>query len=179
MNKHHTIALKPPAATRPLVIARRRTLEQRDNLRAGAIALAFASAMGDLDARNKLAALPAKLAALQVECDLSPDAQELAHAADSAAEIEWRKAVQQMDPPDAIEGINAISCCARCVGGVSCILTGSAPYAGGECAHPVRQRHLFNLNDQGLRVFAYADNPTAARFFDAAVRRLGVGKEFA
>jgi hypothetical protein len=179
MNKHETVPMKPPAATRPVVRAHRRTLElERDNLRAGAIELALRSAMGNLDARNTLAALPAKLAALQFEIDLNHQAQELAHAEDAAAEIAWRASIQILDPEDIIEGINQISCCGRCAQGVSCVITASAPYAGAECGHPIRQKHLFHLDDRGRRLFPYRDVPQAARVFDAACRRLKVGKEF-
>jgi hypothetical protein len=179
MSKPGPVSLKPPPPTMPAVVVHRRTLElERDNLRAGAIALAFSSAMGDLDARNKLAALPARLAALQLEIDLNQDVKDLAHAADAVAELEWRRAIQKLDPEDVIAGINKISCCARCTSGVSCVLTASVSYSGGECSHPIRARDLFHLNDHGKRLFRYSDHPAAARIFAAACRRLGVAKEF-
>jgi hypothetical protein len=179
MSKPGPVPLKPPPPSRPAVIARRRAVElDRDALRAGAIELALASAVGDLDARNTLASLPAKLAALQFELDLNHQAQELAHAEDAAAEIAWRASIQTMDPEDIIEGINQISCCGRCTSGVSCVITASAPYAGGDCSHPIRSRDLFHLDDHGRRLFRYSDIPHAALIFAAACRRLRVEKEF-
>lgn len=183
MDKHETIVpLAPPAPTKPAVMAHRRTLElERDVLRAGAIELAVASARGDLGARQTLAALPAKLAALQFEIDLNHQAQELAHAEDAAAETAWRKDILAMDPEEIISGIGKESCCRRCQPGIDngCVITASAPYSGGACGHPVRERHLFHRDETGLRQFRYRDNEQAARIFDAACRRLGVSKDFA
>lgn len=132
MGKHETIVpLKPPTATKPAVIAHRRTLElERDALRAGAVELAVASAKGDIEARSTLASTPAKLAALQFEIDLNHQAQELAHAQDAAAETAWRAAIQSMEPEEIIAGIGKDSCCGRCMPGIAggCVLTASAPF---------------------------------------------------
>jgi hypothetical protein len=181
MSKPGPIPMKPPAATKPAVIAHRRTLElERDASRAGAIELAFASAVGDLDARNTLAALPAKLAALQFQIDLNHQAQELAHAADAAAEIAWRASIQTLDPEDIIDGIGKEKCPDRCTPGIpgGCCITAAVSYAGSTCSHPIRERHLFHLDDRGRRLFPYRNNAQASRIFDAACRRLKVGKEF-
>jgi hypothetical protein len=68
------------------VRAHRRALEiERDALRAGAAALALASARGDRAAKEALAALPARHAALTFEIDLNHEAVELAQAEDAAA----------------------------------------------------------------------------------------------
>jgi hypothetical protein len=183
MGKHETIVpLKSPAPTRPAVLAYRKTLEiERDTLKASAAALAFVSAKGDSAAREALAAIPGRLAALQFEIDLNHECQELAHAEDAAAEIAWRAAIQAMDPEAIIEGLSKESCCHRCTPGIhgGCVLTASAPYSGGTCAHPIRERHLFYVDSEGRRLFRYRDNPTASAIFDAACRRLGVAKEFA
>jgi hypothetical protein len=182
MNKHETVPMKPPAATRPLVIARRRTIElERDNLRAGAIELALRSAMGDLDARNTLAALPAKLAALQFEIDLNHQAQELAHAEDASAEIAWRTLIQTLSPEEIIGGIGREACPSRCTQGISCVLSAAAMYSGSTCMHPTRMGslHQFNIDNSGLRIFPFRDNPRAAKVFDAACEKLNVRKKFA
>jgi hypothetical protein len=182
MSKPGHIPMKPPPATRPAVIAHRRTLElDRDALRAGAIELAFASAMGNLEARNTLAALPAKLASLQFEIDLNHQAQELGHAEDAAAEVAWRASIQTMDPEQIIEGLGREKCCDRCTPGSpgGCVISASAPYAGGACVHPIREKHLFHLDDRGRRIFRYRDNMQASLIFDAACRRLRVEKEYA
>jgi hypothetical protein len=175
------VSIEPPAATKPAVMAHRRTLElERDVLRAGTIELAVASAMGDVDARNTLAALPAKLAALQFEIDLNHQAQELAHAEDAAAETAWRKSIQTMDPEEIIAGIGKNLCCSRCTHGIpnGCVITASAQYAGSTCAHPVKQKHLFCRDEKGQWNFPFRSSPQASRVFDAACEKLGVGKEF-
>jgi hypothetical protein len=182
MSNPGTISLKPPAPTAKAVLAHRKKLEtERDGLRTGAAALALASARGDADAQAALAAIPAKFAAIQFEIDLNHDAYELAHKQDADAEVAWRESLQSMNPEDLIAGINKGECCHRCQPNSpqGCVITASASYSGGTCAHPVRERHLFYLNGQGRRVFQYRDNPQASRIFDAACRRLGVSKEFA
>jgi hypothetical protein len=182
MNKHETIVpLKPPPPTRPAVIAHRRTLElERDALRSGAIELALSSAMGDMDARNKLASLAAKLAALQFEIDLNHQTQELCHVEDAAAEIGWRKLIQTLPPEEIVAGIGREKCPDRCTPGIpgGCCITAAVSYAGSTCSHPIRERHLFHLDDRGRRLFPYRNNAQASRIFDAACRRLKVGKEF-
>jgi hypothetical protein len=181
MERLDIVPMKPPAPTKPTVLAHRRTLElERDALRAGAIDLAVASAKGDLSARTTLAALPTKLAALQFEIDLSHQAQELAHDEDAAAETAWRAAIQAMEPGEIIAGIGKDSCCGRCMPGIpsGCVITSGAPYAGGTCGHPVTQRHLFHRDEQGRRIFPYRDTPQASRVFDAACDKLNVRKEF-
>jgi hypothetical protein len=183
MDHDETVApLTPPAASKPAVIAHRRTLElERDALRAGAVELALASARGDVDARHTLAALPAKLAALQFEIDLNHQVQELAQAEDAAAEIAWRAAIQGLDPAGIIAGIGKDSCCGRCMPGIAggCVLTGGAPFSGSTCWHPVKERHLFHRDNQGKRIFPYRDTPQASKIFDAACEKLGIRKEFA
>jgi hypothetical protein len=184
MNKPGPVPLKPPTPTRPAVIAHRRMLElERDALRAGAIELAFASAMGDLDARNKLAALPAKLAALQFEVDLNHQAQELSHAKDAAAEIAWRTSIQTLPPEEIVAGLGREACPSRCTLGISggCVLSAAAPYSGATCMHPTRMGslHQFNIDNSGLRIFPFRDNPRAAKVFDVACEKLNVRKKFA
>jgi hypothetical protein len=182
MERSGIVPMKPPAPTKPTVLAHRRTLElERDALRAGAADLALASAKGDLAARTTLAALPAKLAALQFEIDLSHQVQELAHDHDAAAETAWRTAIQSMEPEEIIAGIGKDSCCGRCMPGVAggCVITAGAPYSGGTCSHPVTQRHLFHREDgTGLRIFPYRETPQASRVFKAACDKLNVRKDF-
>jgi hypothetical protein len=181
MERPGIVPMKPPAPLKPTVLAHRRTLElERDALRAGAIELAVASATGDLGARNTLAALPAKLAALQFEIDLSHQAQELAHGQDAAAETAWRAAIQAMEPEEIIAGIGRESCCGRCMPGLpgGCVLTAGAPYSGAACGHPVTQRHLLHRDEQGRRIFPYRDTPQASRVFAAACDKLNVRKDF-
>jgi hypothetical protein len=85
-----------------------------------------------------------------------------------------------MDPEHIIEGIGKEKCPSRCTPGIpgGCCISASAPYAGSTCSHPIRERHLFNLDDTGRRLFPYRDNPQALRIFIAACRRLRVEKEF-
>jgi hypothetical protein len=183
MGKHEAIVpAKPPAPSAPAVRTYRRTLElERDVLRAGAIELAVASAKGDSAAREALAAMPGRLAALQFEIDLNFEAVEQARKLDADAEAAWRTLLQAMDPKDLIAGIGRDACCHRCTPGSpgGCVITASAPHSGGACGHPIRERHLFHINERGLREFRYGDNPQSARIFFAAVERLGVRKEFA
>ena len=91
MIKSKDISTDPPAPTAGAIVAYRKTLEiERDALRASAAELAFASAKGDSVAREALAAMPGRLAALQFEIDLNHECQQLAHAEDAAAEAAWR-----------------------------------------------------------------------------------------
>jgi hypothetical protein len=182
MERPGIVSMKPPAPTKPTLLAHRRTLElERDALRAGAVELALASAKGDVEARNTLAALPAKLAALQFEIDLSHQAQEMAHEIDAAAQTAWQAAIQRMKPEEIIAGIGKDSCCGRCMPGVGggCVLTAGAPFPGSVCSHPVKERHLFHRDEHGLRIFHYRDNPQASKVFYAACVKLNVRKEFA
>jgi hypothetical protein len=181
MERQDVVSMKPPAPTKPILLAHRRTLElERDALRAGAVELAVASAKGDLAARTTLAALPAKLAALQFEIDLSHQAQELAHDHDAVAEAAWRAAIQRMEPEEIIAGIGKESCCGRCMPGIpgGCVITAGVPYSGGACGHPVTQRHLFHRDEIGRRIFPYRDVPRASKIFDAACEKLNVRKDF-
>jgi hypothetical protein len=182
MERPDIVPMKPPAPTKPAVLAHRKTLEmERDALRAGAVALALASATGDRGARKALAALPAKLAALQFEIDLNHEARELAEKEDAAAQVTWRAAIQTMDPVEIVAGIGKDSCCGRCMPGIpgGCVLTASAPHAGSTCSHPVRERHLFHRDEAGRRIFPHRHNPRASRVFDAACDKLKVRGEFA
>jgi hypothetical protein len=183
MSSPGTISLKPPAPTAKAVLEHRKKLEtERDGLRTGAAALALASARGDADARAALAAIPAKFAALQFEIDLNHDAYELAHQQDADAEVAWRQSLQSMDPEDLIAGLNKDECCHRCQpnspGG--CVITSGYPYAGSQCGHPIREKHLiFGRDETGVRQFLYRQNAQALKVFNAACRQLGVSKELA
>jgi hypothetical protein len=179
MGKHETIVpIKPPPSTKPAIVAWRKTLEiERDALRASAAALAFASAKGDSAAREALAAIPSRLAALQFEINFSHECQQLAHAEDAAAEVAWRVSLQSMDPEDLIAGINKDECCHRCQpnspGG--CVITSGYSYAGSQCGHPIREKHMvFGRDANGVRQFLYRQNPQALKVFTAARKRLGV-----
>ena len=109
MGMHQNIisATLPPANA-PGVRAHRKMLEsERDALRESAVPLALASALGDPTAKAALAALPAKLAALQFEIDLNHQAHELAQGHDAAAEVAWRASIQTL-PPEEIRGLSVI-----------------------------------------------------------------------
>jgi hypothetical protein len=182
MARHETIVpLKPPAPTKPAIVAYRKTLEiERDALKASAAALAFASAKGDSAAREALAAIPGRLAALQFEIDLNHECQQLAHAEDAAAEIAWRAAIQAMNPAAIIQGISKEQCAPRCLRGTpgGCVLSGGDPYASS-CCHPILEKHLFSRDGRGMRLFTFRHNPQASAVFDAACDFLKVRKEFA
>jgi hypothetical protein len=186
MSMHEKIAVsdKPPAPTAKGVLAHRKKLEtDRDELRTGAAELASASARGDADAQAALAAIPAKFAAIQFEIDLNHEAHDRATKQDSDAEAAWRDSIQSMDPEDLIAGINKDECCHRCQpnspGG--CVLTGGTAHAGSTCWHPTRfgTLHQFYIDNSGLRVFPFHDNPRAAKVFNAACDKLKVRGKFA
>jgi hypothetical protein len=178
MGKHEVVSLKPPPSTKPAIVAYRKTLEiERDALRASAAALAFASAKGDSAAREALAAIPGRLAALEFEINLNHECQQLGHAEDAAAEIAWRESLQSMDPEDLIAGINKDECCHRCQPNTpgGCVITAGYPYAGSQCAHPIREKHMvFGRDANGVRQFLYRQNSQALKVFTAARKRLGV-----
>ena len=182
MSKPETISLNRPAPTATAVRAHRQTLElSLTALRASAADLALASAKGKAGAKDALAALYLKINATIFEIDCNHAAAELATREDAAAEVAWRAAIQTMDPEEIIEGIGKEKCCDRCTRGISggCVITAPAPYAGATCGHPIREKHLFPLDDRGRRFFPYHDNPQAARIFSEACRRLRVEKDFA
>jgi hypothetical protein len=173
-------ALTPPKPTAAAVRAHRRTLElERDALRAGAAALALASARGDRAAKEALAALPARHAALTFEIDLNGEAVALAQNEDAAAEQAWRAAIQTLPADEIIAGISADSCCRRCTPGSpgGCVLSGGARFAGATCYHPVKE--AFANNEHGKRMFPLRDDPQAAKVFYAACEKLKVRGKFA
>lgn len=176
-----TISVGPPAPIKPIVLARCRALElERDALRDGAVGLALASAKGDIDARDRLAALPTKLATLQFEIDLSHQAQDLAHEEDAAAQRVWRASIQTMEPEDIIFGLGKEVCPVRCMSGIGggCVLSGGSPHAGSDCVHPIKERHYFQRGEDGRWIFRYRNDPQACRVFDAACDKLKVRKDF-
>jgi hypothetical protein len=173
-------ALTPPKPTAMAVRAHRRTLElERDTLRAGAAALALASARGDQAAKEALAALPARHAALTFEIDLNGEAVALAQAEDAAAEQAWRAAIQTLPVDDIIVGINRDECCRRCTPGAKggCVLAAASRFAGATCYHPVKE--AFSNNEHGRRVFPLADDPQASKVFFSACEKLNVRGKFA
>jgi hypothetical protein len=106
----------------------------------------------------------------------------LAHAEDAAAEIAWRESLESMNAEDLVVGINRDECCHRCQpnspGG--CVITSGYPYAGSQCGHPIREKHLiFGRDANGVRQFLYRQNPQALKVFTAACKLLGVSKELA
>jgi hypothetical protein len=174
-----TKPLAPPEGTAKAVRAHRRTLElTRDALRAGAAELALASARGDQAAREALAAIPARYAALTFEIDLNSEAVALAAAEDVAAEQAHRAAVQTLPVGEIIAGINRDECCRRCRPGTpgGCVLSGGARLAGSTCYHPVKES--FPNDDRGRRIFPLAGDPHAAEVFFAACQKLNVRGKF-
>jgi hypothetical protein len=172
----------PPAPAAKAVLAHRKKLEiERDALRTGAAELALKSAQGDASAQAALSALHRKIGDLEFEINCNSLAFDLATTQDSDAESAWRALLQTMDPEEIIAGIGKELCCRRCQPGINggCVISAAAPASGGVCSHPIRQHHLFHINDRGLRKFPYRDNPQASRVFDAACEKLNVRKEFA
>jgi hypothetical protein len=179
MGKHENIIpIAPPAPTAKAVLAHRKKLEiERDGLRAGAAELALKSALGDLDARAALAAIPAKAAALQFEIDMHHETHELAHKLDAAAEAAWRTSLESMDVEDLLEGLGGDNCCRLCQIGTpgGCVITGAHPFAGATCGHPVREKNsVFGRDETGTRQFLYRHNPQALKVFTAACQKLKV-----
>lgn len=175
------VPIDPPAPTAKDVRAHRRTLDlSLDALKAGAAELALASARGRVGAQDALAALHWKIRATEFEIECSHQAYELAMREDAAAEVAWRAAIQTMDPEEIIAGIGKESCCRRCTPGIvgGCVITASAPYAGSACGHPVKERHQFNRDETGQRLFRYRDTPQASKVFDTACKKLDVRGEF-
>jgi hypothetical protein len=104
-------------------------------------------------------------------------AHELAVRQDSDAETAFRALLQLMDPEDLIAGINKDECCHRCQPNTpgGCVITAGYPYAGSQCGHPIREKHMvFGRDANGVRQFLYRQNATALKVFTAAAKRLGV-----
>jgi hypothetical protein len=176
------VPLTPPAPTAKAVRVHRKKLEaERDALQTGATELALKSAQGDTAAQAELRAIPAKQVGLQFEIDQNHAAYELAAKRDSDAETAWRASLQTMDPADIIEGIGKECCPRNCTPGVAggCVISAGAPYAGGTCVHPVRERDIFYINSNGKREFQYRHSARASAVFDAACEKLKVRGQFA
>jgi len=181
VGKYESISIEPPAPTAAAVRAHRRKLESSlVALKASAAQSALASARGEAGAEEALAGLYLKIRATEFEIECNPAAFELANQQDTAAEAAWRASIQRMDPAEIIAGIDKEACCRRCTPGSpgGCVLTASAPYSGGTCSHPVRERHLFNLDERGRRLFPYRSTPQASILFDAACEKLKVRGDF-
>jgi hypothetical protein len=150
-------------------------------LKPGRAALALASSRGEPGARDALAALHRKIGDVEFEIECNGLAYDLTCSQDGDAFAAWRAAVQQMEPEQIIEGISRSQCCHRCLRGAGngCVITASAPSAGGTCGHPILERHLFTRNETGKRIFSYRNNPQASKIFDAACEKLKVRSEFA
>lgn len=173
----------PPAPIAKAVLAHRKIIEiERDSLQAGAAALALSSAMGDLEARAALAAIPARFAALQFEIDQNYAAHELAVKQQSDAEIAWRASLQTLPPAEILAGLNRDECPGLCQQGIpgGCVLAGGAPYAGTTCQHPTRfgTLHQFGVDTAGRRIFPHRDHPCASEVFNAACDKLKVRGKF-
>jgi hypothetical protein len=169
------VPAKPPAPSAPAVRAHRQTLELAlDALKAGAAELALASARGRAGAQDALAALHRKVGDIEFEIKCHSLAVDLATTQDGDAFAAWRAAVQQLEPEQVIEGLSKEGCCHRCIPGESCVITSSVTHAGSTCGHPIRERHLFPLDEAGRTLFPYRDNPRALEIYQAAARKLKV-----
>lgn len=174
--KAKTVSHTAPAPIAKSVLAHRRILEaERDALRTGVAELALKSALGDLDARAALAAIPGKTAALQHEIDQNHAAHELAIKVDNDAEIAWRASLQTLPPVEIIAGINRDECARLCQQGIAggCILAGGSPRFS-TCLHPTRHGtfHPFHLDAVGRKVFPLRHHPRASEVFDAACAKI-------
>jgi hypothetical protein len=163
----------PPAPTAKQVRAHRQSLMMSiAAMRAGAPELAFASAMGNLGAKDALANLYLKLKTLEWELELNAEAVNLGRSADQAAETARREAIQALPAEEIIEGITRDSCCRLCIPGSDCVISAPAGRSGGICVHPVTQKHLFFLDETGRRHYPYEDNPRSYEIHLAACRKL-------
>lgn len=175
------VPLDPPPPTAKAVLSHRRVLEtELDVLKATVPAFALASARGEAGPRDALEALHRKILAVEFEIDSNHQAAELASQQDAAGEAAWRTAIQNLEPQDILVGFGKDSCCRRCAPGLpgGCVITGSVPFVGGACCHPLKEKHLFHRDGNGLRIFPYRDAPQASRVFDTACDKLNVRKEF-
>jgi|GraSoiStandDraft_57_1057295.scaffolds.fasta_scaffold300871_3 hypothetical protein len=176
--REQPVPMAPPAPTAPAVRVHRKALrESLVELQAGAAELALASAKGSTAARAALQAAHAKIGAIEFEIGLNDLAYDLAVRRDIEAVEQWKAAVQALgDPDDIIAGITKTGCCGRCdPGATGCVITRADPRSGGSvCGHPITQRHLFHVDDNGRPLFPYRDTPQALRLYEAAGRALKV-----
>jgi hypothetical protein len=164
-----------PAPTATSIRAYGKTLALAlDAMKLGAAEAALASARGKPGAKDALANLCWRIKATEFEIELNDQAVALAMAEDAAAEAAWRAAIQEMDPEEIIEGIGKDVCCGRCTVGVFCVITAAAAHAGPVCGHPVKSRHLFQIDQAGRVLFPYRDTPRAREIYAAACRKLRV-----
>jgi hypothetical protein len=179
--REQIIPLDPPAARAPAVLERRGALERElADLKLQIAEKALDAYERRPDGRESLAALDAKIRACAFLIDCYAAAHELAARRDDQAIVTWKAEVQTLEPEEIVAGISKELCCHRCQPGINggCVITSSVPHAGGACAHPIRERNSFHINERGLREFRYGDNPQASMVFYAAVDKLKVRGQF-
>ena len=182
MGKMETIApATPPAARVPAVLARLRTAERElADLKLQRGERQLAAAEGRHGAKEALAALHQKIAAVAFEIECSGPAREHAARLDQDALVAYRAAIQTLPAEVIVAGLTRDSCCGLCGPATGCVIAGNNLLGGaGPCSHPVKERLSFVLDERGRRIFRYRDNPQASKVFDAACEKLNVRKEFA
>jgi hypothetical protein len=173
-----TTALKSQTAPPPTAMAvkahKQALMMSLSALKAGAVGLALASAKGDLAAKAALAALDARVRALEYEIGLNDSAVERARQEDAAAAAAWRSAVQERPAEEIIAGVGRGACPSKCQPGLHCVISGSVPHAAGTCSHPITQRHLWSRSEDGAVHYPYADNARSYELYLACCRKLKV-----
>ena len=169
MGKMEKIVLAdPPAPRAPAVVARKMIAERElTDLKLEIPERVLAVAEGKPGARENLAVLQQKIAAVTFEIEHNRQARDLAARLDEEAIGTWKAAVQTLDPEEIVAGIAKDGCCHRCGGGFGCVITG-ADVLALQCAHP--------LIVGALVLNRYRDNPKIQAVYAAACAKLGVRK---
>jgi hypothetical protein len=164
--KHERIVSDKPPAPQATVVAKHFEATKRTlaGLEAKIPELAFAAAVGKLGAKEDLAALQQKIGALKFEIEHHAKARALAERSDEQAIVDWRAAIQTMDPADIVAGIGREVCPRLCGAGGGCVISG-ADSLSGPCCHP---------NKEGLMLTRYRENPQIMRVFAAACAALKI-----
>jgi hypothetical protein len=163
--KHEQIPDKPPALQATVVVkhleACKRALAA---LEAQIPEQAFAAAVGKPGGAENLAALHQKIGSVKFEIECHPKARALAERSDEQAIVDWRAAIQTMDPADIVAGIGREVCPRLCGAGGGCAISG-ADSLSGPCCHP---------NKEGLMLTRYRENAQIMRVWSAACAALKI-----
>src|SRR6266404_975429 len=159
MGRHETIVPNQPPAPRAAAVLEHLQACKRllATLEGKIPELAFAAAVGKPGGAENLAALREKIASAKFFIENYPKARAYAELLDEQAVVDWRAAVQTMDPAEIVRGIGKEVCPRLCSAGGGCVISG-ADALSGPCCHP---------NREGLMLSRYHENEQIMRVWNA------------
>jgi hypothetical protein len=156
---------KPPELQAPAVVKHQQiTKATLAVLEAQIPETAFAAAVGKPGGAENLSSLREKIAAAKFMVENYPKARAYAELLDEQALVDWRAAVQTLDPAELVAGIGKEVCPRLCGAGGGCVISGSDAFSG-PCCHPLRE---------GLMLTRYKESAQIVRVFSAACAALRI-----